>query len=105
MASTIAAGSPRLGMAWPWARTRPSTHRASAIRCVAAMTSAESGLSGPGTGMAERTASEVSLCRKNRSRNASIEKQARGSSSPQAIWGKSWPRNGVPSQGTSGVIL
>ena len=73
------------------------------MRCVAAITSAESGLSGPGTGMADNTAIEVSLWRKNRSRNASMEKQARGSASPQFTCGKIWPRNGVPSQAWSGV--
>ncbi len=68
-----------------------------------AITSGERGLGFSKAGMADSTTIEVSLWRKNRSRNDSMLKHTRGSDSPQLACGKAWPVNGPPSHSSSGV--
>ena len=91
MASRLADKAATLGSACACSRTRSSWHKRSAMRRVSSITSIESGLPSGAIGSAESTTILVSLLMKTSSMKWLIEKQARGSASPQFCCGKRLP--------------
>ena len=81
-----------MGTPWPWTSTRPSPQASATWSWARAITSADSGSGSPSTGMAEITATVVSLRPKTSAIQRSMRKQSAGFSSPQPAWGKPRPK-------------
>ena len=89
--ASAASSGPTSGTAWPWISTRSSPQSAAASARPRSIASIDSGSAAPTTGIAEITATAVSLPPSTRSRQCSTEKQL---SSPHAAWGNPPPNSG-----------
>ena len=91
IASSAAGSSPIVGVAWPWMRTWPTQPSCSTWRRARSITSVDSGSGSATTGIADSTATAVSLPPRTRSSQASIPMHAAGSS-PHDACGKPSPQ-------------